>query len=204
MPKDSRDHILEVSLLLFLQKSFKAVTMKEIVERTGLSKGAFYHYFESKEQVFEEVIHHYYKGLFVQKFSKFSHDSLKAFCEDYLKDIDEKFFTVRKIGLSQQEDGSLNHYLLIFDAISILPSFRKLYEEDIQKQIKAWKKIVSIARKNGEITTTLPDEQLATMLVYLGDGFGMNFIFKNDMSNVQKFRKELRKLWTGFYSLLTP
>jgi len=204
MSKDSREHILEVSLFLFLQKSFKAVTMKEIVERTGLSKGAFYHYFESKEQVFEEVIHHYYKGLFVQKFSAFSHDSLKAFCEDYLKDIDEKFFAVRKIGLSYQEAWNLNHYLLIFDAISILPSFRKLHEENVREQIKAWKKIVSIARKNGEITATLPDEQVAQMFVYLSDGFGMNFILKNDISNMQKFRKELRKLSIGFCNLLKP
>jgi TetR/AcrR family transcriptional repressor of nem operon len=37
----AKDHILLTSLKLFLQKSFKEVTMKEIVNKTGLSKGVF-------------------------------------------------------------------------------------------------------------------------------------------------------------------
>jgi AcrR family transcriptional regulator len=34
--------------------------MKEIVEKTGMSKGAFYHYFPSKEDLFIEIIGKYY------------------------------------------------------------------------------------------------------------------------------------------------
>jgi len=45
---DTKTHILMVSLKLFLQKNFKEVTMKEIVKETGLSKGAFYHYFDQE------------------------------------------------------------------------------------------------------------------------------------------------------------
>ncbi|MGD8401904.1 MAG: TetR/AcrR family transcriptional regulator, partial [Bacillota bacterium] len=56
---DSKKHIIDVSFGLFLQKSFKEVTMQEIVAKTGMSKGAFYHYFESKEQLFLEVINHF-------------------------------------------------------------------------------------------------------------------------------------------------
>ena len=52
---ESKEHIITVASKLFLQKNFKEVTMKEIVDKTGLSKGAFYHYFESKEQLFLEV-----------------------------------------------------------------------------------------------------------------------------------------------------
>ncbi len=57
---DTKAHILMVSLKLFLQKNFKEVTMKEIVEETGLSKGAFYHYFESKEKLFYEIIDYFF------------------------------------------------------------------------------------------------------------------------------------------------
>jgi AcrR family transcriptional regulator len=44
---DSRTHILETAANLFMQKSYKEVTMKEIVDKTGLSKGAFYLHFRS-------------------------------------------------------------------------------------------------------------------------------------------------------------
>lgn len=53
---DLKEHILETAQKLFLQKGFKGVTMNELVEAAGLTKGAFYHYFKSKEQVFEEVV----------------------------------------------------------------------------------------------------------------------------------------------------
>jgi AcrR family transcriptional regulator len=59
---DTKEHIITTSLKLFLQKNFKEVTMKEIVNATRLSKGAFYHYFESKEKVFKEVVRHFMRG----------------------------------------------------------------------------------------------------------------------------------------------
>jgi len=43
---DTREHILKVAFNLFLLKSYKEVTMAELVEKTGMSKGAFYHYFK--------------------------------------------------------------------------------------------------------------------------------------------------------------
>ncbi len=204
MEKDSREQILEVSLMLFLQKSFKAVTMKEIVVKTGLSKGAFYHYFDSKEKVFEEVVNHFYKELFVQDFDSFSHESLRSFYEDYLNDISEKFQKVQRIGLSisAKEQWNFNHYFLIFDAITILPSFKKLNEEHVLQQIKSWKKIIRIARKKGEIKAKLADEDVAKMFVYLGDGFGVQEILKARISDGVQFQKDVRKLWDGFYSLL--
>ncbi|MDR3129397.1 MAG: TetR/AcrR family transcriptional regulator [Tannerellaceae bacterium] len=51
--KEVKEHILKTALTLFLQKSFKEVIMNDIVEKTGMSKGAFYHYYSSKEKVFE-------------------------------------------------------------------------------------------------------------------------------------------------------
>jgi AcrR family transcriptional regulator len=57
---DSRTHILETAANLFMQKSYKEVTMKEIVDKTGLSKGAFYLHFRSKEQLFMEVTDYFF------------------------------------------------------------------------------------------------------------------------------------------------
>ena len=54
--KDTKEHILMIAGQLFLQKSFKEVTMQEIVKETGLSKGAFYHYFTGKDELFLEVL----------------------------------------------------------------------------------------------------------------------------------------------------
>jgi hypothetical protein len=40
--KDTKEHILKTVFLLFLQKNYKAVTLKDIISVTGLSNVAFY------------------------------------------------------------------------------------------------------------------------------------------------------------------
>jgi len=45
----TREHILETALKLFRKRGFERTTMREIAQAAGLSLGAAYHYFPSKE-----------------------------------------------------------------------------------------------------------------------------------------------------------
>lgn len=94
---DTRNHILNVSSKLFLQKSFKEVTMKEIVEQTGMSKGAFYHHFKSKEQLFMEVINNLISSMNID-YSKLSKDSLYEFYHDYIDNLNNAVSSLMKNG----------------------------------------------------------------------------------------------------------
>ncbi len=48
--------IRKAALVLFVQKGFKDVTMKDICEATGLSRGGLYMHYGSTKQVFADVI----------------------------------------------------------------------------------------------------------------------------------------------------
>lgn len=52
----TRQIIREKAYQLFAQKGFKEVTMKDICELTGLSRGGLYRHYESTEQIFLEII----------------------------------------------------------------------------------------------------------------------------------------------------
>ena len=193
---DSKELILTASLKLFLQKSFKEVTMKEIVTETGMSKGAFYHYFSSKEQVFEEVINFFYGDVMVVKYSIFPKDSLHAFYNEYIAHIERQMKTAKyTIGA----DFTTNHYMLIFDALKMLPNFREEHNERQKEEMRAWTEIVKIARKKGEIKSDLTDTQVAKLFIYSGDGIGINFIMSDSL---HKVAKELHPLWDGLYNML--
>lgn len=49
--------ILETAMQLFLKEGYEAATMREIAKRAGMSPGATYYYFPSKEH----IIQHYYE-----------------------------------------------------------------------------------------------------------------------------------------------
>lgn len=49
-------YILETARKVFVEKGFKKVTMKDIVEACDISRGGLYLYFESTSQIFLEVL----------------------------------------------------------------------------------------------------------------------------------------------------
>lgn len=54
--EERRNRILEVSLDLFVEKGFSGTKISDISSAVGMSAGLFFHYFESKEQVYEELV----------------------------------------------------------------------------------------------------------------------------------------------------
>lgn len=62
--KDVRTSILNAAVKLFGQRGYHATSLQDIIEAAGCSKGAFYHYFESKEDLVR-IIHDTYLDLLV-------------------------------------------------------------------------------------------------------------------------------------------
>ena len=50
---DRKNQILEAAFKVFIDKGYSKTTMDDIVERSGLSKGALYHYYKSKKDKIE-------------------------------------------------------------------------------------------------------------------------------------------------------
>lgn len=55
-PEETVQKILDVSMKLFLEKGYEETTILDIVgELGGLTRGAFYHHFKSKEEVLDAL-----------------------------------------------------------------------------------------------------------------------------------------------------
>jgi len=192
--KNTREHILNVAFHLFLQKSFKEVTLKDIVEKTGLSKGAFYHYFTSKEQLFLELVNHVFTSVLEIPFEKFSKESLYHFYIDYVNYYVENLKQQNKSG--EDSAPSFNYISLIFDAIKLFPDFQEKLLLSKQVQLNAWKEIIHEARNKGEIQSPMNDEQIANMFINSSGGVEMNSIFEGSSEDIGR---NLLNLWDSFY-----
>ena len=57
MPKESRKElIMQEALKLFSEKGFAAVSMRDLAESVGISVSTIYHYYESKQVLFQDMI----------------------------------------------------------------------------------------------------------------------------------------------------
>ena len=54
-PQRTVEKILEVSLALFNEKGYEKTTIQDIVNALGMSKGAIYHHFKSKDEILEAL-----------------------------------------------------------------------------------------------------------------------------------------------------
>lgn len=62
-PEETVSKILDVSMRLFLEKGYESTSMQDIVDGLGgLSKGAIYHHFKSKEDILLAVMDKIYAG----------------------------------------------------------------------------------------------------------------------------------------------
>ncbi|GAA5032858.1 hypothetical protein GCM10011506_22990 [Marivirga lumbricoides] len=195
---ETKEHIIKVATVLFLGRGFKEVTMKQLVESAGISKGAFYHYFTSKEQVFEEVVMSFFNSMKIDDYDDLSTTSLKEFYTNWVRNISEGN-NKKGPGDKDNTDFNQNHYYLIFDALRLIPNFQKVIDEEINKETEAWVKIIDISKSNNEITSTLKSTDIAKLFMYLSDGLTTNLMFLNKISTI---RIESLKVWDNIYSLL--
>ncbi len=54
--KDTRDKIVTAAYGCFMEKGYEQTSVRMILEKAGVTTGSFYHFFPSKEELFEAVV----------------------------------------------------------------------------------------------------------------------------------------------------
>ena len=109
---NSKDQILEAAMKVFVKNGFSQTRMEDIAEVSGLSKGAIYHHYDSKKDLFLALIDYWEEYFFFKVFFNKNVESKKSedLLRDMAKDIIETFKTRKYILLAELEFWSLaNH-----------------------------------------------------------------------------------------------
>jgi TetR/AcrR family transcriptional repressor of nem operon len=83
--------------------------------------------------------------------------------------------------------------------MKMLPDFKKQRAQQQKDELKAWIKIIRIAKKNREINSQINDEQIAKLFIFSSKGAGLNCIMADDFENS---KKEIKTLWDNLYKEL--
>jgi AcrR family transcriptional regulator len=63
--EENRDFILQAAEKIFVQKGYRLATVDDIAEKAQFSKATLYRYFESKSDIFFEVIHNSFGEIYI-------------------------------------------------------------------------------------------------------------------------------------------
>ena len=140
MPRTAKDYLTKKRELvntaekLFMEKGYNETTIEDLLDASSLSKGGFYHYFSSKEEVLEESIKILMESLLEQVLPIVEDDSLTAmqklrmFFQKKNEYKEPKNEMARYISKLLQSDFAVYKYYLVL-AQSYLEPFAKIIEQ---------------------------------------------------------------------------
>ena len=93
--ENRKNQILNAAFEVFVKKGYAKTTMDDIVASSNLSKGALYHYYKSKKELFLSLIDHWeiytFKDFYDKKSqNKKASDILRFFGENVINTLNEK------------------------------------------------------------------------------------------------------------------
>ena len=62
-PPETKSRLMDTAVNLIRQSNYDNVGVAEICKHAGVTKGSFYHYFDSKADLFYESAHHYWEQM---------------------------------------------------------------------------------------------------------------------------------------------
>ena len=170
---NSKDNIVRIAFALFLEKGYKEVTIRNIMEACNLSKGAIYHHFKSKEEIYFATLEAHY-------FNLLKTDKLEFQSGDFRQDIECLYNYIVKLfaGIEKLTEEGLNYpirsfyvYQLKSEHIETMRNQKILAIGEFRNKVK---NIVIDAIDNGQIKEGLEVDIITTHILSFIDGIAIH------------------------------
>lgn len=147
-PEQTLENILSISAKLFIEKGFDKTSIQDIINELGMSKGAIYHHFKSKEEILDAVLLNHSNHV-EQMLKQCIHDNVSCTArEKLIKILDNNWGYIEKNALNKSMISQTNNSQLILGAM----------KTTIKNSAPIFAKIMYEGKEDGSITTEYPEE----------------------------------------------
>lgn len=155
-PEETVQKILEVSHRLFTTKGYDKTSIQDIVDALGMSKGAIYHHFKSKEEILDRLCDNIYQDMdwFCEITSAPGLTALEKLSSMFLFELEDE----RKVSLD-----AITAPIVRYNARMILESLHSAIE-DVAPSIAA---ILEEGNRDGSLHVVQPREAAEMVMVLM-------------------------------------
>ena len=177
-----------------MNHSYEAVSVSDICKAIGFTKGALYHHFKNKEELFRLVVDKY---LFIPEViadvEKSSLSEYIQICITQSEKIIKNLFCLSLIYIP------INYMSMFADAFRHYPGYAELKGAFIEHEIEKTKIILENAIKSGEIRDDINTTLVATNFFSISMGLAGDLVRNNSIDDAISLLKEQT---SEFYKLL--
>jgi TetR/AcrR family transcriptional regulator len=112
-----KERLLAAAIDLFCEKGVHAASVREIVERAGVTKPALYYYFKNKDGIF--------RALITETMDRFREDLIRA-CGTEVSDFSERLRLIQAVFL--EDTGSNPQLVRFMDAVAFSGQFGDVFD----------------------------------------------------------------------------
>jgi TetR/AcrR family transcriptional regulator, transcriptional repressor for nem operon len=173
---DTKEYIIDQAYSLFLSRSYEAVSISDISNAMNLTKGALYHHFTNKEELFKAIIDKYF--LLYEFDGKVENLSLNEFNKVVVGNVKK---ILENIFRNKAEYDPINYMSLIVDGYRHYNGFAARLESFMKKEVKKIKQVLDNSVRNGEIRNDIDTSVIAQNYFSSAIGLAGNILQTNSI-----------------------
>ena len=178
--RNTKGKIINAAWDLFYEQGYEYTTVEEIIEKSGTSKGSFYHYFEGKDALLSSLSY-----MFDEKY-----EELTEQLEPEMHSFDKLMFLNRELFFMIENSISLDLLAKLYSSQLTTKGERHLLDHN-RIYYKLLRSIFSDGQKRGEITTELSVNELVRVYALCERAFLYDWCLSNGDYSLTKYAGEM-------------
>ena len=171
MRKSHKEELFNATFRLFILHGYDGVSLGDIEKATGMSRGAIFHYADSKLDLFRQVVEQYVldRQSIDTKIRVGKDPSLREFIDAYIDGVKR---TMTELMMLMGEGVTFvecsRAYLSIIQQTAVLfPDLSERQQQTITREQQVWQQVISRAVERGEVQTDIDTELMAQTFIAL-------------------------------------
>jgi len=195
----SKKKILDKAFALFITKSYDSVSMKDIQDASDVSRGAIYHHFKSKEEIYENVLQEYLLPVFID-YSTIVEDTNCTLMDAILSAVKARQSHIAVLkDIVAFKEADFYFFKFIYQAIEHSSTFKEKVNLLTEKEFNTWRTIIQAAMRKGEIRSDIDIDSVSQWFIISPMGLGL---FASFSKYININSNDLRSVYLRYYNLL--
>ena len=171
MRKSHKEELFNATFRLFILHGYDGVSLGDIEKATGMSRGAIFHYADSKLDLFRQVVEQYVldRQSIDTKIHVGEDPSLREFIDAYIDGVQR---TMTELMMLMGEGVTFvecsRAYLSIIQQTAVLfPDLSERQQQSITREQQVWQQVISRAVERKEVQPDIDTELMAQTFIAL-------------------------------------
>ncbi len=191
---ETKERMIQAAIQCFLEHGYEKASISKITEICDVTKGAFYHHFKNKDEIFIATISSVFYE--IDKWIRERIYSTHSFKEmlDSLFDYPSYFSTSNYLSRIKP-----SHYMVFFDAAKRFPEVSERIRQMYESSMFLFEERIAEAQRKGEIKNNMNPKTFALHFFILTEGL---MFFDTFAGRMDKFEDDAAMLKRNLWNLV--